>query len=189
MHPGQTCTHSGPQAPGGGQEHRIAGDSGGEEVEHANRVSPVKAGRLRHVADQRPGLVAPCPLELNGSGVRHLSQDGTEKRALSRPVGADKGHDLPQCRWKETSLNTSSPPKPPRSVAFRQQVPAQPGPVVPCLCTLIPMPPRWCRYFSAWRRGLMPGADAPAHDHVQLVHRTPSPREMARGWLQSHCAR
>ena len=95
MHPGQTCTHSGPQAPGGGQEHRIAGDSGGEEVEHADRVSPVKAGRLRHVADQRPGLVAPCPLELNGSGVRHLSQDGTEKRALSRPVGADKGHDLP----------------------------------------------------------------------------------------------
>ena len=95
VNPAQALRHPGPQAPGGGQEHRVFGDGGGEEVEHAHRIPPVKDRGLGHVADQGPGLVPPGPLELDGAGVGDLPQDGAEQGALPRPVGADEGHDLP----------------------------------------------------------------------------------------------
>ena len=106
---GQTAGHQLPVAPGHGQADRPAGDGGGEEVQYAHRVPPVKAGGLGHIADEGAGppggegSVGPVgqpdgrPVgrgEGDGAGVWHLPQDAAEQGGLARPVGADEGGDL-----------------------------------------------------------------------------------------------
>ena len=70
--PLQAFQHLASQLRRGRQKDRPAGDGRHEQIQHAHRIAPVKAGALGHIADAGVHPVAGGGLELDGAGIGYL---------------------------------------------------------------------------------------------------------------------